>query len=147
MLRVPGLQVRRPGVDPRWPTFCPEKDQLCLLCSSCGNKNKCTLNASKNHPAKMKRMEKNLNPACRRAKPHTFQILDREHLLPASFPSGCQMDFPLDMLGSTSASVSNTPLSMSRHFPLVFQFIGETTHASQGPLRWFPGASGSVQSH
>ena len=62
-------------------------------------------------------------------------------------PKWKQMDFPLAMLRSKSASVSNAPLSLSRRFSPVFQFIGETTHASQGPLWWFPGASGSIQSH
>ena len=62
-------------------------------------------------------------------------------------PKWKQMDFPLDTLRSKSASVSNAPLSLSRRFSPVFQFIGETTHTSQGSLRWFPGASGSIQSH
>lgn len=55
---------------------------------SCGNRGKCTLKLSKNHPAKMKPMEKNLRPECQRTKTHSFETLNREPSFTTTLPNG-----------------------------------------------------------
>lgn len=81
----------------------------------------------------MKCMEKNVKAECQNAKtqfwnPEQIVLIHRKIL-----PNGCQMDF--GMLGSMSASVSNTPSSMSRlFFFFCFQvYWGDHTRFTRAP--------------
>lgn len=84
----------------------------------------------------MRRTEKNLRPGCGRAETQSPGILSRELRLNTHPPNRRQMHFPLDMLRSTSASVSKAPLSKPRLFSFVPKFIGETTHRALRVAPW-----------